>query len=175
MDMKHLNKPLTNNQLNPSIFFINFNETRKISFISREPQNICLIGEQSDKMERITTKGTLMAKGGQGWCVFDKRSVVHLRWTPCFFPASVERHHLVSCYYSLKCCIQKTFPWWCNFLLKKRTYYVSAVSKFLIFISMTNRILFAEKYPWHSFGAKQELSIYIEFALKRRKMRSSSY
>ena len=65
MDMKHLNKPLTNNQLNPSIFFINFNETRKISFISREPQNICLIGEQSDKMERITTKGTLMAKGGQ--------------------------------------------------------------------------------------------------------------
>ena len=85
MDMKHLNKPLTNNQLNPSIFFINFNETRKISFISREPQNICLIGEQSDKMERITTKGTLMAKGGQDWCVFDKRSVVHLRWTPCFF------------------------------------------------------------------------------------------
>ena len=66
MDMKHLNKPLTNNQLNPSIFFINFNETRKISFISREPQNICLIGEKSDKMERITTKGTLMAKGGQG-------------------------------------------------------------------------------------------------------------
>ena len=65
MDMKHLNKPLTNNQLNPSIFFINFNETRKISFISREPQNICLIREQSDKMERITTKGTLMAKGGQ--------------------------------------------------------------------------------------------------------------
>lgn len=64
--MKHLNKPLTNNQLNPSIFFINFNETRKISFISREPQNICLIREQSDKMERITTKGTLMAKGGQG-------------------------------------------------------------------------------------------------------------
>lgn len=63
--MKHLNKPLTNNQLNPSIFFINFNETRKISFISREPQNICLIREQSDKMERITTKGTLMAKGGQ--------------------------------------------------------------------------------------------------------------
>ena len=63
--MKHLNKPLTNNQLNPSIFFINFNETRKISFISREPRNICLIGEQSDKMERITTKGTLMAKGGQ--------------------------------------------------------------------------------------------------------------
>ena len=66
MDMKHLNKPLTNNQLNPSIFFINFNETRKISFISREPQNICLIEEQSDKMVRITTKGTLMAKGGQG-------------------------------------------------------------------------------------------------------------
>ena len=64
--MKHLTKPLTNNQLNPSIFFINFNETRKISFISREPQNICLIREQSDKMERITTKGTLMAKGGQG-------------------------------------------------------------------------------------------------------------
>lgn len=63
--MKHLNMPLTNNQLNPSIFFINFNETRKISFISREPQNICLIREQSDKMERITTKGTLMAKGGQ--------------------------------------------------------------------------------------------------------------
>lgn len=63
--MKHLNKPLTNNQLNPSIFFINFNETRKISFISREPQNICLIREQSDKMERITTKGMLMAKGGQ--------------------------------------------------------------------------------------------------------------
>lgn len=59
--------------------------------------------------------------------------------------------------------------------LRKCTYYVSAVSKFLIFISMTNRILFAEKYPWHSFGAKQELSIYIEFALKRRKMRSSSY
>ena len=60
--------------------------------------------------------------------------------------------------------------------LRKCTHYVSAVSKFLIFISMTNRILFAEKYPWHSFGAKQELSrIYIEFALKRRKMRSSSY
>ena len=65
MDIKHLNKPLTNNQLNPPIFFINFNGTCKISFISREPQNICLIREQSDKMERITTKGTLMAKGGQ--------------------------------------------------------------------------------------------------------------